>query len=99
MEVEGVKIEKVYYKHYRHVERQDGYWKYEIYPYSRGKTNWTPACQGGLTACTILDENGNEFHAKSECSLKDNFVYAIGRKIAYGRALKKMQQYYSELQF
>ena len=96
MEIEGVKIEKVWYKHYRLPQEQD---KEKIYPYSRGKMDWIPACRGGLTACTILDENGNEFYAEAECSLKDNFVYATGRKIAYGRALKQMREYYEEAPF
>ena len=95
MEIEGVKVEKVWYKHYRYL-RQDPEW---VKPYSRGRTDWTPTCKGGATICTILDENGNTFCQQADCSKKDAFVYKTGRQIALGRAQKQMREYYSEIPF
>lgn len=47
---------------------------------------------GGVTICDIVDENGREFSADAWCSLSDQFQYKIGRAIALGRALKRMEE-------
>ena len=101
MEIEGIKIKKVFYKHFRYFnENLNGSLKYcNLKPYSRGKMRWTPACKGGETMCILLDENEREHFAYAKCSKKDAFVYKIGRTIALGRALKKMQDYYTEIPF
>lgn len=101
-------IERIYYKHYRYKEElyklgkylkekfEYGTMGYEIQnalSYTRGKTKWRPSCNGGKTECHIVLSNGVELVGIAECSLKDNFVYKIGRDIAYGRAMKQYLQY------
>lgn len=86
---------KVWYKHYR---CRDGH-EVMLFPYSRGRENWQPSSKGGLTTCVIEDDSGHIFIGQAECSFKDSFVYAIGRKIAFGRAEKQMRKYYNELPF
>jgi len=54
--------------------------------------------KGGTTVCRLLhatadgkhDYAGEEIAAFSECSVKDNFSKIVGRKISYGRLLRKL---------
>lgn len=114
MEIEGVKTEKIWYKHYRYVDFNETLKRIEkisqlkallnankknTYPYKRGgKTYWTPTCKGGFTECYIVDENENTFMGWADCSLDDNFVYSVGRSMALDMAIKKMRQHH-ELPF
>lgn len=69
-------------------ERCGGY----VFHYQRGETAWIPNTHGGLTACMIYDGDDMVAHAEAECSIKDAFCYHIGREIAKGRALKKLEE-------
>lgn len=51
----------------------------------------TPAVRGGMTRCILVDEDGSEYVGTATCSLHDNFCYRIGREIAYGRAMAKVE--------
>lgn len=49
--------------------------------------------KGGFTRAYILNPDGSErFAARADCSDKDNFCYARGREIAFGRLLKFVQE-------
>ena len=90
-----MEIEKVYYKHYRYpswypvnlIEIED------LRPYSRRNENWMPSTRGGLTVCHLVLSNDVDIVGTAECSTKDNFCYATGRKIAHGRAMKAYREY------
>lgn len=90
---EGVKIE---YAHYR-VPRNRGSAKgeppfFSLYRYYRDKDKMKPNEKGGKTICYIRDPNGNNIAVgEATCSMSDNFCYRIGREIALGRALKKLE--------
>lgn len=91
-----MKIEYVYYKHWRYFDNTLNKCSVMNQPdipcrYTRGQTKWQPTCMGGLTECHLVLENEIEIVGIAECSLKDNFVYALGRTIAYGRAMKQYQ--------
>lgn len=50
-----------------------------------------PYPKGGLTICKVYNGRGEEIlEARARCSIKDNFCYSLGRKIAKGRALKAL---------
>ena len=101
-----MKIERMYFQHYRvpksktHAAILDfvsavsghGYNK-KYYRYSRRKTEWQPAVNGGKTECHLVLDNGVEIVGVAECSMQDNFCYATGREISKGRALKKFAYY------
>ena len=63
-------------------------------PYKRGITEWQPAVRGGCTECFIYDDEMEKILAQGTavCSVVDNFCYDIGRKIAFGRAMKALQR-------
>lgn len=50
-----------------------------------------PAPRGGTTACEITMPDGHTTWGVAECSERDNYCKKIGRDIALGRALKKLQ--------
>jgi len=53
----------------------------------RGKNMFKPAERGGLTVCILKDDESRVVSwGVAECSRKDAFCYATGRKIAEGRA-------------
>jgi hypothetical protein len=76
----------------------DGYYvKYEhrrVY----GDVNVDPVeilPQGGLTICRLFDEADGEYAAATgwaRCHPRDNYRKALGRKIAFGRALKALEE-------
>lgn len=48
--------------------------------------------KGGRTFASLLDEDGKEIeYGVAVCSKKDNYSKKIGRMIATGRALKKLE--------
>ena len=50
-----------------------------------------PLPRGGLTVCTIRDDNGIILSADiALCSMSDNFCYKTGRQISYERAMSKL---------
>ena len=57
-----------------------------------------PATRGGKTVCKVLRWDAEEdcwtlvARGVARCSLKDQFNYEIGRRIAKGRALKQMEE-------
>lgn len=78
---------RVSYKHFRYDK------KGLCRPYHRSgedKTVWTPKTKGGMTICTLTNENGLWVEGVAVCSLDDSFNYQRGREIAYGRARRKM---------
>ena len=53
-----------------------------------------PLSKGGLTRCLITNGNGETLAVgEAWCSMADNFSYARGRAIAYGRAIKTWPQF------
>lgn len=46
---------------------------------------------GGRTVCMITLADGKEIHGVAECSRKDGYNKKIGRDIALGRALKRLE--------
>ena len=98
-----MEIERVYYKHYRYRKNMVNQLVMGVlrkpYHYQKGTTKWEPSCKGGATECHLVLDNDEEIVTVAECSLKDNFVYAIGRNIAYGRALKVFNEQYEEIPF
>ena len=90
-----MEIERIYYKHYRYLDReQNEALKYMdiLRPYTRGKTEWQPTARGGATKCYLVLDNGEEIVGIANCSRKDNFNYNIGREIARGRAEKEYKK-------
>lgn len=67
-------------------------WKVVELYHPSDKIKFTPHTHGGCTECYIYDAN-RQFVASGEatCSLKDQFVYKIGRQISLGRALKHLR--------
>ena len=59
-------------------------------PYSRGVSSltFTPYEFGGKTEVEITHLTGEVTHGTALCSLKDNFSYKVGTKIAIGRAMQ-----------
>lgn len=89
-----MKIERIYYKHYRYFDNEHNEnilmrFSDTLKPYTRGEMKWQPTCKGGLTECHLILTNSQDIVGIAECSLKDNFNYRLGRAIAYGRAMKK----------
>lgn len=64
----------------------------EPYSPSAHDSNFDPTTHGGRTECFIYGPD-RQLVATGEalCSLKDQFVYKIGRQISLGRALKQLQ--------
>lgn len=61
--------------------------------YYRGDNSWLPYERGGQTVCTLSDKDGYVLaRGISTCSMSDNFDYGIGRKIAFGRAMAKLEE-------
>lgn len=62
--------------------------------YYRGHSSWHPSEYGGATECVVvyLDTNGDEqvVTHREPCHKNNRFCYATGRKIAFGRALKRI---------
>lgn len=52
--------------------------------------------KGGRTICFLKEvkEFGSYFRGVAECSKKDTYNRSIGREMAFGRALKKLEQYW-----
>lgn len=77
---------KVYVSHYRY----DG--EGELRRYLRSKPNdFEPSPFGGETVVEIVDQRtGVSATGIAFCSTKDQFNYKMGRKIAFGRAMKLM---------
>ena len=88
-----MKVKKVYYRHYRYatINGQIDFdaLVYGLQYYNRRKTKWQPSTKGGKTECHLVLEDNSEIVAISECSLRDNFNYKIGRQVAFDRAVKK----------
>lgn len=59
--------------------------------YYRGNTPWTPQACGGVTICTIRQDE-DEFQGIAICNQIDSFCYNLGRTIALGRARKERRQ-------
>lgn len=90
-----MEIEKVYYKHYRYFDFEQNHNSVasgDLLPYTKQKTKWQPTCKGGATQCFVVLENGTKIIGKAICSKQDNFVYAIGRKLACDRAMAVLQK-------
>jgi hypothetical protein len=90
---------KVFVKHFRYTDNGDG--SLSMYRHRRGKHEYVyfyPETKGGKTEVTIqvFDEHNDpviKFVGVANCSLKDNFCYKLGREIAFGRALKQLDQW------
>lgn len=64
------------------------------YHWRRGtQQQWQPAIKGGYTICYAYDEKGALVSMGiAQCSKVDSFCYYLGREIARGRALKRLEQ-------
>jgi hypothetical protein len=61
--------------------------------YHRSQTKWEPEAKGGLTICSIRDEEtGFAYLGAAICSREDDFCYRIGRAIAQNRAADQMSE-------
>jgi len=60
--------------------------------YSAGENSNRPAERGGKTVCELFNKR-NVLLARGEayCSMRDNFSYRIGRRIAHGRAVIQLE--------
>lgn len=88
------KIKKVYYEYFRIPQLIYPLLKHSGEPKEKWllryvKTNKTfePGPCGGITVATLELENGRQFRGFAVCSMKDNFNYKIGRKLAVERAI------------
>ena len=81
------------YRHFRPAASVVRDWanvlEYECKRYMRGIMRWEPHERGGATLCLVYVDSEEKPLAMglSFCSMKDNFAYGLGRKIARGRAL------------
>ena len=81
------------YRHFRPLAKAVKYspnaLEYHCQRYMRGVVSWRPHERGGATLCFVYADGGEKPLAMglSFCSMKDNFAYGLGRKIARGRAL------------
>lgn len=56
------------------------------------KNNLTPSPRGGVTWVDLYDKHGRFIaEGRADCSEHDNYSRKLGRQIALGRALKKVQ--------
>lgn len=93
--------EKVIYKHYRVPEFAANFYNGNVplaeveavsVRYRKNTHDFKPALRGGYTTCTIsYSELGLEVTGKAVCSPGDAFCYAIGRFVAYDRALQALR--------
>lgn len=51
-----------------------------------------PASKGGMTTVQVMLADGRYGIGVARCSKKDNFSYAVGRKIALDRALHNLKE-------
>lgn len=51
------------------------------------RPGYEPDPRGGMTICFLFDEDFPTAYGIAECSLKDQFQYKVGRKIALDRAI------------
>ena len=89
-------IRKVIFEHYRYVDEKHLPDHLELdtrYRYKRNLKPFVPSAKGGSTVCKIVLDDDTELSSCAECSTKDNFSYKTGRQIAYGRVMKKYEQY------
>lgn len=90
---------RIVWKHWRLDER---WWR--LYPDERLYANhpeliryrhphtFTPAPYGGYTECNVYNADWQLVASDyALCSIKDQFVYKIGRQISLGRALKQLR--------
>lgn len=80
---------KIFVSHYRYDDSG------QLRRYLRSKSNdFEPSPFGGQTVVEIVDSDGKELLAvgQSHCSQLDQFNYKLGRKIAFGRALKILKE-------
>jgi hypothetical protein len=80
------------YKHFR-IDKETGELRPWFTPHKdadglKCHPGYTPAERGGLTVCFLHKDKDEPpvAYGIAECSLKDTFKYAMGRKIALGRA-------------
>ena len=51
-----------------------------------------PLAKGGKVELKVIDDQGQVIiHTKAYCSFQDNFCYKLGKQIALGRAMKKIE--------
>lgn len=90
---------KVMIRYYRPDSRypNEGYHRY----YRNNRVHWTPGTHGGYCLVTfykrILDDSGNDVSEVqvtgfSECSKHDQWVYKIGRELAFNRAVAYLEE-------
>ncbi len=60
--------------------------------YSAGENVNKPSERGGKTVCELYNKS-NALLARGEahCSMRDNFDYRLGRKIAHNRAMLQLE--------
>jgi hypothetical protein len=88
-------IEKVKVSHLRPQEGgvSDGSLLYRREDFVRRGTR--PASKGGMTTVQVMLADGRYGIGVARCSKKDNFSYAVGRKIALDRALRNLKEAYT----
>jgi hypothetical protein len=79
MEAEQVVI--VRYQHFRYNQ------KGRLQRYYRSKNPWSPTSNGGMTTCMVVLSDGITGMGWAVCQPEDAFVYRVGRKLAYDRAV------------
>ena len=61
--------------------------------YTRGHNTIVPLPRGGKTICEIFNQkNALIASGEAHCSMRDNFNYRIGRRIAQGRAMDQLEK-------
>jgi hypothetical protein len=96
-----MKVEKVYYRHYRYFQYDDFSTSPERY-YRSGsmKHQFEPSTLGGKTECVAIishGENTYELVATAVCNPKDRFCYKLGKELAYFR-LQRILGYFEALE-
>jgi hypothetical protein len=95
-----MKVIRTIYEHWRYPKAdnehniENFYDPDRLYRYKRNFKTFVPSCKGGLTICRLVLDNGDEIIGTAHCNLVDNFNYRLGRKIAHGRALKRLGETY-----
>lgn len=95
-----MKVIRTIYEHYRypHSENEQNivnvYNPYHAYRYKRNFKTFVPSGNGGVTACRLVLDTGEEIVGIAHCNPTDNFNYRLGRRIALGRAQKAFAELY-----
>jgi hypothetical protein len=88
-EINGMKVRITHYRYVRH--GGFGAKLVKVTKMNRNEFGGTIQTKGGLTIVAVELPNGNVVRGVANCSPQDNYNKRVGREIAFGRLLKKLE--------